>query len=264
MIRSGDLAKMFGVSSRTISEWHKTGRLKADLITSGGHRRYSLEKIENILITGVFDEPYGRISCVYGIKHIINSKLYIGSTVDYGQRKKSHISLLKNHNHPNPHLQNAFLKYGENNFSFFIIELVNVNILRLREDFYLNSFRSYDRQIGYNIDKQSHNKKHSSMTKKKISRSLMGHSVSKESRTKMSKAKIGTSFHKGHKHTDEAKKKMSEKLSGVKRGPRSEAVKRKISEANKGRKPSEKTREKMRKSRLKYVQRMKDAFNKRK
>ena len=261
MIGSSRVAELMGVTPRTISEWHKTGRLKADQMTAGGHRRYYLERIGDILETGVFDEPIDRLTCIYQIKNDINGKIYIGSTVNFDQRKKGHLSLLKNCNHPNHHLQSSFSKYGEDSFSFSIVKVVDIVSLREEEDFYIEKNKSYDRKIGYNIEKQSNHKQHSVETKRKISESLMGHKVSDEARKKMSKAKLGTSFHKGHKHTDEARKKMSEKLSGVKRGPRSESVKRKISEANRGRRVSEETRKKMRESRLRYVQRNKDALN---
>jgi len=50
-------------------------------------------------------------------------------------------------------------------------------------------------------------------TKRKLSESLKGHKCkpqSEEQRRKHSEFMIGTSFHKGHKHSEEARRKMSE------------------------------------------------------
>jgi len=259
IISSSRVAELMGVTTRTISEWHKTGKLKADQITAGGHRRYYLERIKDISGTGVFDDPVGRLTCIYQIKNNINGKIYIGSTVNFDQRKKGHLSLLKNCNHPNSHLQSSFSKYGEDSFSFSIVKVVDIISLREEEDFYIEKNKSYDRKIGYNIEKQSNHKRHSVETKRKISESLMGHKVSKESRDKMRQAKIGTNFHMGHKHTEETKEKIRKKILGTKKGPRSEEVKKKISLSNTGQKRSDEARKKMRESRLKYLEGKKNA-----
>ena len=56
--------------------------------------------------------------------------------------------------------------------------------------------------------------------------------------------------HKGIKHTEEARKKISAALIGKKRKPVSEVTRRKISQANRGRKMSEETRQKLRDANL--------------
>lgn len=59
---------------------------------------------------------------------------------------------MKNNKHYNPYLQNAWNKYGEENFVFEIIEIVeNENILRNREQHYIDIFNSSNRNFGYNI-----------------------------------------------------------------------------------------------------------------
>lgn len=73
------------------------------------------------------------ISCVYKITNIINNKYYIGSTVDFKNRKRQHLSELKNNKHDNKHLQASFNKYGEEAFSFEVIEHVLINKLIERE-----------------------------------------------------------------------------------------------------------------------------------
>ena len=58
----------------------------------------------------------------YSIKNLINSNLYIGITGDLKQRRNRHFSKLRKNEHFNPHLQNAWNKYGEENFIFEMIE----------------------------------------------------------------------------------------------------------------------------------------------
>jgi predicted GIY-YIG superfamily endonuclease len=62
-----------------------------------------------------------KIFCNYGV-YIINNKLnghnYIGSSINIKQRFAQHKSTLRHNTHRNQHLQNAWNKYGEENFDF--------------------------------------------------------------------------------------------------------------------------------------------------
>lgn len=59
---------------------------------------------------------------IYGIQNKINGHLYIGKTmVSFGDRWDCHKGQLRGGYHDNRHLQNAWNKYGEDNFSFIII-----------------------------------------------------------------------------------------------------------------------------------------------
>ena len=56
---------------------------------------------------------------IYKIENLVNGKVYIGQTNGNGSsRRNSHLSLLRRNTHVNNHLQNAFNKYGEENFIF--------------------------------------------------------------------------------------------------------------------------------------------------
>lgn len=59
---------------------------------------------------------------IYKIVNITNSKVYIGQSNNIKKRWTEHRSALNNNRHVNVHLQNAWNKYGENNFEFVIIE----------------------------------------------------------------------------------------------------------------------------------------------
>lgn len=48
LISSGEVAQMLGVDRRTITRWASEGTIKPDIVTPGGHRRYSRERIESL------------------------------------------------------------------------------------------------------------------------------------------------------------------------------------------------------------------------
>ena len=97
---------------------------------------------------------------VYEIVNKINNKVYIGSTKNIRKRRNYHFRYLKNNNHPNKKLQNAYNKYGENNFSFNIIyrivdfeDIVNLKEKLLNsEQYWMDYYNSYGIG-GYNIAK---------------------------------------------------------------------------------------------------------------
>lgn len=163
-------------------------------------------------------------SGIYQITNILNGKFYIGSAVDLNQRKGIHFYNLKNNKHGNPHLQSSYNKHGKDNFVFEIIEECVVEILLLREQYYIDILKP-----NYNI--------------RLVAKSNLGLKFSAESSEKKRMASTGK------KHSEETKKKMSE--AHKKREPRkpvSEETKFKMSIAQKRviRKPlSEETKRKI-------------------
>ena len=55
---------------------------------------------------------------VYSIVNNISKQRYVGQTTNYYRRKEEHLSKLRENRHPNPKLQSAWNKYGEENFTF--------------------------------------------------------------------------------------------------------------------------------------------------
>lgn len=90
-------------------------------------------------------------SGIYKIVNNINSKCYIGSSIDIEKRIKNHFRFLKNSNHHNQHLQAAFNKYGEENFTYSIIEFCEKDILFERELHHMLIYKSLESKYGYNI-----------------------------------------------------------------------------------------------------------------
>ena len=86
---------------------------------------------------------------IYKVKNLINSKVYIGQSVDIEKRWSTHIAELNNNYHYNAHLQRAWNKYGKENFEFSIVEECDVNQLNQREIYWISKFNSYE--DGYNL-----------------------------------------------------------------------------------------------------------------
>lgn len=96
-------------------------------------------------------EHIPKLSGVYQIRCTSNNKIYIGSAVNMHDRCEHHRSSLRGENHPNPHLQAAWNKYGEEDFEFSVLEKMGRNDLLDAEQYWLDKTRSFTREIGFNI-----------------------------------------------------------------------------------------------------------------
>lgn len=84
---------------------------------------------------------------IYGI--YISNKVYVGSAIDYFIRINKHQNTLTFNCHPNQHLQNAWNKCNHCTFAI-LEEIEDKNDLLVREAFWIEKFKSYDRKFGYN------------------------------------------------------------------------------------------------------------------
>lgn len=138
------------------------------------------------------------MSGIYQIRNLINSKIYIGSSVCIEKRWKWHKSRLRNSTHSNIHLQRSWDKYGSENFVFEILESVTIlttenkkefkiRLVNDREQYYLDSIlfaqefirreNKLFEKLGYNINPSAH--------------STLGTNVSDETKLKISESLIG-------------------------------------------------------------------------
>jgi group I intron endonuclease len=195
---------------------------------------------------------------IYKIQNKISGDFYIGSSTRIQDRWKDHKRDLRNDEHFNEHLQNAWNKYGEENFIFSIIEECNENILVKQEQHYIDilkpqynialSVMCYGAHLSAETKQKLRlinlGKHHTQETKEKCrlaGKKGKGH-FTEEHKRKISEALKGHSpSNKGKKgifHTKEWKQMMSERMSG-KNNPyygkkHSNEIKQKISNANKG------------------------------
>ena len=88
---------------------------------------------------------------IYKIENKINGKFYIGQSIDIKTRWYNHRKDLNGNRHYNEHLQNAWNKYGENQFIFSIIEECTVDNLDEREIYWIDYYNAMDGAYGYNM-----------------------------------------------------------------------------------------------------------------
>jgi group I intron endonuclease len=128
-------------------------------------------------------------SGIYVITNKTNAKVYIGQSVDIDKRFNSHRCYLRNGNHYNEHLQRAFNLYGEQSFSFDVLEYCDLDCIDEKEIHYIKLYSATNDDFGYNISLGGHEgtRIHSEETRQKISQALKGRPLSDETKAKMSK-----------------------------------------------------------------------------
>lgn len=90
-------------------------------------------------------------SGIYKITNTITNKFYIGSTKDADKRWYDHKRELSLNIHINPKLQHSWNYHGQDKFLFEMIEEVSEDKLIEREQYYLDTLKPYERDVGYNI-----------------------------------------------------------------------------------------------------------------
>jgi group I intron endonuclease len=128
---------------------------------------------------------------VYLFLNNINGHIYIGSSIHLAARMKNYLNtaFLKSKQNINMPIIKALLKYDQTNFSLLILEHVDVNVLTIRETFYITSVLPYYNilkqgysSLGYKhteetkqlLNKLAKNRIHSEKTKGLIARALTG------------------------------------------------------------------------------------------
>lgn len=86
---------------------------------------------------------------IYKITNTVNNKVYIGESSNLQQRKIQHFSDLRNNHHCNLKLQYAFNKYGEQCFTFEVIEECSLEERFEKEKQYIELYDSFEN--GYNL-----------------------------------------------------------------------------------------------------------------
>lgn len=137
---------------------------------------------------------------IYCIRCLTSGKIYIGSTINKRARWAQHLTDLRGGRHANRFLQRLYLKYGEGNLHFSIVELVgDIRDLINREQYFIDHYQSANSEFGMNMAPAAG--------------SQLGFKHSEESRRKMSIAGTGKIKSPGHRA------KISASNRGLKKGP---------------------------------------------
>lgn len=227
---------------------------------------------------------------IYKATNIIDGKSYVGyTTTTPDARKSCHFSGAEKHRDNNSHFYNAIRLYGKENFTWNVLKdnIHDILMLKLMETFMIMVHKTHWTEGGYNMtwggdgclghkhtietklkmsksakgkNTWSKGKPHNDEWKRKLGDAHRGKIISKETREKMSIAKLGTKrqftdehrknlskanvgrkygvearqnmslSHIGKKQSDESRKKRSLSMLGKNTGPKSEETRRKISE----------------------------------
>jgi group I intron endonuclease len=167
----------------------------------------------------IIDEEYKDRGGVYVIRCLVNGKYYIGSSIRLWARWCQHKTDLTRNCHYSRRLQNAWNKYGAEQFEWYVLEYVDdPSKLDEIEKGHIAFYKSNEREFGFNS--KLANGRHSEETLRKMSDAQRGKSPSAEIRQKLREANLGRSC--------------------------SETTKRKIGDGNRGKTVSEETKQKMR------------------
>ncbi len=168
---------------------------------------------------------------IYMIKCLKNQKIYIGSSINIERRWEGHKSLLRKNKHHSVYLQNSWNIYGAEYFYFNTIELCEKDQLIIREQFYLDKYKSYIPDFGFNMTQTAGfrswlGKKHKKSTIEKMRQAQKGKVLSEET-----KKKIGAASRKRKPASEETRQKLSE---CVKRRKTTDKYRERLSKANRG------------------------------
>ena len=158
-------------------------------------------------------------SGIYCIRNTFNGKVYVGSAVDVCDRIYTHRRDLNARKHHSIHLQRAWSLYGDNQFEFFLIELVeDVEDLIDREQHWMDSLQCCDKHKGYNMSPTAGSclgVKLSDRHKEKIRQAHLGKNLSEEHKRKVSESHKANPYWKGKTHSNATKKKIVEAKTGL-------------------------------------------------
>jgi group I intron endonuclease len=138
---------------------------------------------------------------IYCLVNLINGNIYIGSSVNIGQRMTNYLNnpFLKNNKNKNMPIIQALLKYGQENFALLVVEYVYIENLSVRETYYITQFLPY-----YNVLKEGYSSlgyKHTEITKKMLRELALNRKHSDKTKALISKALVGSNnpfFNKNH------------------------------------------------------------------
>jgi group I intron endonuclease len=162
---------------------------------------------------------------IYRIKNKTNEKCYYGSSKNIEKRWKTHLNQLKNKKHINCILQNAWNKYGEDNFIIEELDRCDIDILGKKEIEWISSLKpEYNQTLGGDggILGYSHTEETKELLSSKRKGKFLGEEnpfynqthteEQKKNWSKMRKGQPSPCGFSGKSHKEESKSKTSQTL----------------------------------------------------
>ena len=146
------------------------------------------------MVNLIAEKDYFNIG-VYKITNLINNKVYIGSTTSsFKERFRQHRKYLRGNYHHSNKLQNAWNKYGSENFIFEVVEVTDKSTARTREGYWIQYFDSF--KNGYNVTLS-------------VNGGVLGTKLTLEHKQRISKANIGNKNRLNLLHDQQTKESIS-------------------------------------------------------
>jgi group I intron endonuclease len=191
------------------------------------------------------------MSIIYKTTNLVNNLIYVGQ----------HWTSADNYLGSGIYLKKAIKEFGKENFKREILEYCiseNQHYIGDREYYWIETLSARNQNIGYNVNNGgiygSLGIKRSKDFKRKISNAQKGKKLSEKIKRKISESLSGKNcYWYGKHHSDKSKEKMKESAKKRIRTSLSDQTKLKISLANKGRKRSIESKQKMSESRKNYL-----------
>jgi group I intron endonuclease len=223
------------------------------------------------------------ITGVYAITNNINDRMYIGSSNNITTRFYLHKLQLNKNKHCNTFLQRSWNKYGEENFTFKLLEECTIDKQIETEQKYIDIYKVTHKlynmapvagtvlgikrseatkqlmsEVRKGIPPNRIDYKHSEETKEKIREANTGYRHAESSNEKNRQAHLGTTqtkyakqriaeFQRTQTRSKETRRRISEAKKGI---PKSEETKEKLRQANLGKKQSDANKEALRQANI--------------
>lgn len=189
-----------------------------------------------------------KLWCVYEHTNLNDGKKYIGITSQSPNQRWRNGNGYKY----NPYFYNAILKYGWDSFfhEIFFSGLTEEDA-KSKETELISKYNTMCEDYGYNLTNGGDGtvgRRCSEESKQKIREAHIGLKHTDDAKKRISDAMIGNQYAKGYKHTEDAKRKISKSSIGnqyAKGNKLSDVTRKKMSDSHKGKKPSAETRKKL-------------------
>lgn len=178
--------------------------------------------------------------CIYAIINTVDDKCYVGQASDKDFRWHEHRKQLRGFYHHSILLQRAWCKYGESNFIFVVLEVLDCTSKLNEHEIHWGKLLEPEYNIAP-LGGSMRGYKHTEEAKANMSKAHKGYKASENTKAKMSEQRKGNKFAAGQVHS---KERIEARLVNIRGVPKTDEHKAKIAESNKGQIRSDETRRK--------------------